>query len=244
MNLVFNAVDALPAGGEIRLVAAQRGAHVEVAVSDDGEGMPAEVRARVFEPFFTTKGEGGTGLGLSQVFGIVEQHGGHVAVDSAAGRGTTVRLVFPRGLPARGDRARGVPARGSGLEGAPRALRILAVDDEPTLAGLLAHMLHRDGHAVAVAHSGEAALEVLDRGPFDLVVSDLGMGGISGWDLAEQVRARRPGLPFVLATGWGAEIDPDEARRRGVAAVLAKPYRLADLRRVVRDIDPATERPP
>jgi signal transduction histidine kinase/ActR/RegA family two-component response regulator len=231
-NLVFNAVDALPDGGMIRLAAKQSGEWVELAVADSGVGMSAETQARLFEPYFTTKGEHGTGLGLSIVYGIVARHSGQIAVESAPGGGTTFRLLFP--LAAAVAPAAPSPAA---VAGDCRTLRILAVDDEPALGRLLARLLEMDGHAVVVSSSAEEALGRLAREPFDLVLSDVGMGaGMNGWELAQRVRAAHPGLVFVLATGWGAAIEPEEARRQGIRAVIPKPYRLDDLRRLIASI--------
>jgi CheY-like chemotaxis protein len=119
------------------------------------------------------------------------------------------------------------------IASAQRGLRILAVDDEPYLRDLIALMLERDGHTVVTTATGEQALEHLDDGSFDLVISDIGLGaGMNGWELGRQVRARFPVVRFALATGWGAQIDSAEARAGGVEAVIPKPYRLADLRRL------------
>ena len=229
-NLVFNAVDALPDGGEVRLAVERRGAEVEAVVADTGVGMSAEVQARVFEPFFSTKGERGTGLGLPSVFGIVERHGGRVTIDSAPGRGTAFRLTFPAAqadAPAAPEEARAA----STVRG-----RVLVVDDEPQIARLAQMALAAEGHEVVLAASGEDALARLAEQPFDLVVSDVGMGeGMNGWELVERGRALYPSIHWLLATGWGATIDSDEARSRGIEAVLAKPYRVGALRALVRD---------
>jgi CheY-like chemotaxis protein len=226
INLIFNAVDALPSGGTIRLrVLAEDGQGI-IEVVDSGVGMTAEDQARVFEPFFTTKGESGTGLGLSMVFGIVEQHRGHIEVRSAPGQGATFRMKFPL-AEASGD-AR--PGGGSAQVKPLLPMRILAVDDEPMMTRAIVRMLKPLGHVVSVAASGEEALEKLAEHPFDAVVSDLGMGsGMNGWELADAVRLRWPGVRFLLATGWGAAIDPAEATTRGVEAVLSKPYHPVDL---------------
>ena len=225
-NLVFNAVDALPEGGTIRLAARAAGRDVVLETADSGVGMSAEVQARIFEPFFTTKGDRGTGLGLAMVFGIVERHGGQIAVQSAPGQGTTVRLTLPAG--GAGSVVPNEPTERS------RPLRVLAVDDEPAITRMVSFMLEPDGHTVVTASSGEEALARLAAEPFDLVLSDVAMGsGMNGWDLAARVQQRRPGLPFALATGWGAQIDSAQARANGVSAVIAKPYRLGDLRRLV-----------
>jgi CheY-like chemotaxis protein len=234
-NLVFNAVDALPTGGRILLRVVAEGEYAIIEVTDSGVGMSAAVQARVFEPFFTTKGDAGTGLGLAMVFGIVEQHGGHIDVRSAPGEGTTIRIALPLVEPVATPEPLQTPSRGAGP--VPH-LRVLAVDDEPAMTKAVVRMLRAGGHAVSVAESGEGALEQLAASAFDVVVSDMGMGpGMNGWELAAAVKGRWPGVRFVLATGWGAAIDPDEARLKGVHAVLAKPYLPLDLNAALVESD-------
>jgi PAS domain S-box-containing protein len=228
-NLVLNAVDAMPRGGTIHLSARRLGGEIEVAVADSGAGMSPEVQKRVFEPFFSTKGEKGTGLGLAMVHGVVEQHDGRVTLESQVGKGTTFRMLFPAAAGRAGD----APAPKQSASRV-QALRILAVDDEPSLRLLIPRLLGQDGHHVTVAASGEQAISILEAQEFDLVISDLGMGpGMNGWELADQVRLRWPSIRFTLATGWGEQIDPETARARGVRAVLSKPYRLRDLKDLV-----------
>jgi PAS domain S-box-containing protein len=226
-NVIFNAVDALPTGGTIHLrVLAEDGKGI-IEVTDSGIGMTLDVQERVFEPFFTTKGEGGTGLGLAMVFGIVEQHGGQIKVRSAPGDGTSFRITLP--LVVVPEEAVPAPLHLVALH-APRPLRVLAVDDEPMMTRALMRMLKPSGHVVTTAASGEEALDRLAEQPFDVVVSDMGMGsGMNGWELADVVRLRWPSVRFILATGWGAAIDPSEARAKGVESVLAKPYHPAEL---------------
>jgi PAS domain S-box-containing protein len=233
MNVILNAVDALPTGGTIHVRSAQRHDQVGIEITDDGIGMSPEVQAKIFEPFFTTKGDKGTGLGLATVFGIVERHGGQVRVHSALGKGTKFRLTLPTSnLPIEVEASTGADVIDSAVE--QRQLRILAVDDEPSLTKAVVRLLRPGGHLVTTAISGEEALEYLEKQAFDLVLSDVGMGpGMSGWDLAERVRTGWPDIRFVLATGWGAGIDPVEARDKGVAAVLAKPYSFEELKMVL-----------
>jgi len=232
-NVIFNAVDALPRGGTIRLSVKAEDGQGAIEVADTGVGMSAEVQARVFEPFFTTKGESGTGLGLAMVFGIVEQHGGQIVLRSAPGAGTTIRITFPIAV---GIVSPTPPVPLQTLQ----PLRVLAVDDEPMMTRAVVRMLKPSGHVVSVAASGEEALEKLAGQTFDVVVSDLGMGaGMNGWDLAAAVRSRWPNVRFFLATGWGAAIDPGEATARGVEAVLSKPYQLVDLNRALASTDRA-----
>ncbi|MBV9896544.1 MAG: PAS domain S-box protein [Chloroflexi bacterium] len=238
MNLVLNSVDAMPQGGTITVRVFSEDDRACVDVTDTGTGMPPEVRARIFEPFFTTKGEAGTGLGLPTVFGLVEHLKGHMEVETAAGAGTTFRLQFPLSQEIQSTPA-ATPATtqqssAQSETAQRRQLRILAVDDEPAITRAVLRLLRPAGHVVSTADSAEQALERLASNTFDLVVSDLGLGsGMNGWDLAERVRQAWPETRFVLATGWGATIDPVEARQRGVDAVLSKPYAPEELERVV-----------
>ncbi len=228
-NLVFNAVDALPRGGQIRLVARPRFGRAVVEVADNGEGIPPDVRDRIFEPFFTTKGALGTGLGLAMVQSIVRRHDGAVAVSSRPGEGTVFRLEFPVAT----DVQAAEPPTGH-ARGADQMLRVLVVDDQAAITRMAAMILGQYGHTVATATSAEGALAIMEDDAFELVVSDVAMGeGLNGWQLAASIRKRWPHVRIVLATGWGAGIDPDEAQSRGVDAVIAKPYRAKDLLDVI-----------
>ncbi|HEY3059001.1 MAG TPA: ATP-binding protein [Chloroflexota bacterium] len=232
MNLLLNATDALPQGGTIKLRVFQADQNAVLEVVDDGVGMAPDVQSRVFEPFFTTKADKGTGLGLASVFGLVERLGGQIGVDSVLGRGTTFRLSFPLQLamPAAVSEVR--PPVEPGSE--PRQLRILAVDDEPALTKAVVRLLRPRGHVVMTASCGEEALERLAQSPFDVVLSDVGMGeGMNGWELAARVREMWPDTRVVLATGWGAAIDPEDARAKGITAVLAKPYSCEELDQIL-----------
>jgi PAS domain S-box-containing protein len=233
-NLIFNAVDALPRGGAIDLRASRQREHVMIEVSDTGTGMPKDVQTRVFDPFFTTKGEFGSGLGLPQVLAIVERHGGTIEVQSAPNRGTTFRMTFP---PASPPVARPPQPIENPISAPKRSIRILVVEDEEQLARMARVVLMQHGHQVVVASSGEQALEILEGEHFELVISDLGLGGgKNGWDLAMEVRDQWPTTRFVLVTGWGAAIDPKEAMARGVDEVIAKPYRIDTLRQVADQV--------
>ena len=236
-NLVFNAVDALPRGGKVTLTAHEQDQQVVVTVSDTGTGMLPEVRERIFEPFYTTKGDRGTGLGLPQVRAVVQQLGGRIAVESEPCRGTRFWITLPKTDVMTLPVAAVAPSDDAGSGG----LRVLLVEDELKLANLASMLLARDHHHVSVVNSGEGALQHLEEHAVDVVVSDLGLGlGMNGWQLAEQVRLRWPGTRMLLATGWGAAIDPEEARSRGVERVVAKPYRAIELRSAVaRTADPS-----
>jgi len=234
VNLVFNAVDALPEGGIIRLRAYRQDQKVVIEVQDTGTGMSAEVQSQVFQPLFTTKGAHGTGLGLAQVMGAVEQHGAQVTIESILGQGTTFRLTFPA---SHGSVAAVI------VPPATSSLAILVVDDEPALADLLTRMLRVDGHAAVAVHSGASALERLNTESFDLVISDMGMPGMDGWELTRQVQSHYPTMPVIIASGWGSQIAPEEARERGIEAIVAKPYRRSDLQKALATLGASPKRP-
>jgi len=242
-NLLFNAIDAMPTGGTICVKVHSENNDAVVEVIDSGTGMSPEVQAHIFEPFFTTKYDAGTGLGLAMTFAIVQQHGGAIDVHSTPGQGTCFRLKFPL-TRVRSSENRSLAARDLTTSPAVRALRVLAADDEPAMTRAISRMLRPQGHVVTTAESGEQALALLEAESFDVVISDMGMGaGITGFELAERVQHRWPHVRFLLATGWGAAIEPSDARRRGIEAVLAKPYRPADLQRLLASPSPTTDNP-
>src|SRR5262249_19214465 len=175
-NLILNAVDAMPHGGELTLTSVVIGDTVEVTVGDTGVGIPPEVQERIFDPFFTTKGPQGTGLGLSMSYGILSRHGARITVDSEPGRGTTFRITFRRAeAPARSvDDGRD--------ESSPmESLRCLVVDDEESVATVLGDVLEASGHQVVVLTDGADAIARVQRETFDGVFTDLARPRVSGW---------------------------------------------------------------
>ena len=229
-NLLINAIEAMPSGGEIVLEGAAEAEAVLLSVRDTGVGMSADVQAKIFEPFFTTKGMRGTGLGLSLVYGIMERHGGRIAVESAPGQGTVFTLRFQR---AHGEDTPQPPAPSAAL---PRPGRILLVDDDDMVRTTVASLLRAVGVQVAEAEGGASALAQLRGQPVDLVVTDLGMPDMTGWEVAEAVKGLHPALPVILMTGWQDQTAATPEQRRHVDAVLAKPTRLEDLLRAMREV--------
>lgn len=238
-NLVLNAIDAMPEGGRLELRTAALAAEESplgepsalLTVSDTGVGMSPEVQAQIFAPFFTTKGPQGTGMGLTMVAGIVQHHQGLISVSSEPGQGTTFAIYLPARPalgPATAPEAPAIP------DGARR--QVLVVDDDEAVRHVLSRQIGRLGHVVAEAGSGEEALAMLAATPFDLICTDLGMPGMSGWELIARVRALRPDLQTVLVTGWGEQIDPELAGARGVDAVIAKPFDQLRLKQVLADL--------
>ncbi|MBL0889574.1 MAG: PAS domain-containing protein [Gemmatimonadaceae bacterium] len=224
LNLVQNAIDAMPKGGTLTLRTAVEGNEVCIAVRDTGVGMTEEVRERAFDPFFSTKGAGGTGLGLAEVYGIARRHRGSAAITSVPERGTEVLLRFPRWRERNGRPTPSQPL----LPTQPQ--RILVVEDHDDGRDFLRRILEADGHTVAVAASvreGERALEAAGP-PFDLLLTDVGLPDGSGWSLVKTARARFPDLRVGVITGWEPQVGTSEAQ--AVEFVLRKPLRAAELK--------------
>jgi PAS domain S-box-containing protein len=233
MNLVVNARDAMPAGGDIVFGARQAAMNdagerfVCVTVTDQGEGMDAATLARATEPFFTTKGVGkGTGLGLSMVHGMVEQCGGRLAMHSEPGKGTCVEIWLP---------AAERPVRAAHPEVSTpqtRALRILAVDDDPIVLLNTATVLADMGHEVIQADDGEAALAMLTSRPVDLLLTDYAMPRMSGGELVEKVAQVQPDLKVIVLSGYA---DLPQGQSLSVHR-LSKPFSEAELARAIAEV--------
>jgi signal transduction histidine kinase/DNA-binding response OmpR family regulator len=236
-NLIFNAVDAMPEGGTLTLctralLAESRNAafpdQVFVEVSDTGVGMDDDTRRRCIEPFYTTKGEHGTGLGLAMVYGMTQRNGGRLEIESAVGKGTTVRLVFPVATSA--PTATSHPSQPHAV----RPLRILLIDDDPLLSGSLQDILQGDGHTVTTADGGQKGIDVFLEAqgrtdPFEVVITDLGMAHIDGHRVAASIKTVSSATPVFLLTGWGKRT-PAGAAIPNIDHVLSKPPRIADIR--------------
>jgi CheY-like chemotaxis protein len=235
-NFIFNAVDAIPRAGTITVKTWTESDRVVVTFSDTGEGMSPEVQRKLFDPFFTTKGAGGTGLGLSVAYGIARRHGASIDVRSERGKGTTFRLEFPA-LRAKDAAADEVPA---GIPpAAPSSVgteRVLVVDDQNEIRDLVRDVLQGAGYVVTMARDGAEALERIQAQAFDLVITDLGMPGISGWEVARESRRMRPEVRIILLTGWAATLDLKDIEKNGVNRTLKKPFEMDGLLRTVRDV--------
>lgn len=240
VNMVFNAVDAMPAGGELTLSAEQLDGIIEIAVSDTGSGMSEEVRSRIFDPFFTTKGKAGLGLGLAVSYGIIRRHEGTVEVESEVDRGTTFKIRLPMAKSVtEADELDNAPemvadnaiARGSSITQINQP-RILVVDDEMEVRELLRDILESEGCKAILADSGQRALTLFDSGKFDAVFTDIGMPEMSGWELAHAVRERDDQVALAVITGWGEAVGSSEQKEAQVDWVVTKPFdisRIAEL---------------
>ena len=249
-NLATNARDAMPRGGRLVIATANRqldadyasahaevtaGDYVAIEVTDSGTGMPSEVAERIFEPFFTTKEQGkGTGLGLSMVFGFIKQSGGHIAVYSEPGVGTTFRLYLPRDTSEAAAATETVtvaaPSRGTGET-------VLAVEDNERLRRLVVRQLRGLGYQPIEAINAAEALSILEREPVDVLFSDIVMpGDLDGMELAQQVRERWPLVKIILTSGFpGTRLDDRLGQQNGSVRILTKPYRSEDLGAALRE---------
>ncbi len=244
VNMVFNAVDAMPQGGSITLSTRTVGDRLEVCVRDTGVGMSDEVRPRVFDPFFTTKGKAGMGLGLAVSYGIIRRHEGSVEVQSEVARGTTFRMSLPvaRNAVRRPAGTGELKAPATNGEGETSA-RILVVDDEDHMRDLLKDILERDGHQVVQAAGGYEALSVLNETACDAVFTDLGMPGMSGWELARAIRKQNRQLPLAVITGWGEAVGSHEQQAAQVDWLVPKPFDASQIADIAREVSRRRLRP-
>ncbi|MDR9459984.1 MAG: response regulator, partial [Dehalococcoidia bacterium] len=218
INIIFNAVDAMPDGGKISIKAWRENNRVVISIADTGVGMSDQTKDKVFDPFFTTKGPSGVGLGLSMAYGIITRHGGDISAESSLGKGTTFYIKLPIG----GEEMQNGSSSDS-LNATGKA-KILLVDDDPNVNEVLELMLSQIGYDVTAVSHGQEAITLFKQGNYDLVITDLGMPDVSGWDVAEAVKQRSPETPVVLITGWGVQVDSAQRDKVGVDGVIAKPF--------------------
>ncbi len=234
VNLLVNAVDAMAGGGKITVTSGTKNEWAYFSVTDSGKGVSAENRTRIFDPFFTTKGIGeGTGMGLAVALSVMQRHGGTLHVDEVKPHGARFIAIMPRHHAALVEQRPVVVTR-------PQSQSILVVDDELSVRQVVARVLSHDKHTVSVATSAEEALDLLSKQTFHIIISDLGMPGMNGWDLLAQARALYPEIATVLMTGWGYQYDTMTAQSRGVDLVLPKPFEMQDLRKAIADLSGAT----
>jgi PAS domain S-box-containing protein len=230
-NLILNAVDAMPKGGQITLRSrAVEPDQVQLDVADTGIGMDEATRSRCLELFFTTKGVRGSGLGLAMVYGVIERHGGEIQIESEPGGGTNVRLIFPAAPTA------SVSSTAIRTEFRPQQpLRILVIDDDPIILKSLRDTLEMDGHCVEAADGGQRGIDAFRAAsersePFAAVITDLGMPYVDGRTVANAIKSIRPQTPVILLTGWGHRMVAENDKPQNVDRVLSKPPKLAILR--------------
>jgi PAS domain S-box-containing protein len=217
VNLIVNAIDAMPDGGRLKISCELAGATVRIRFTDTGTGMTEEIRERIFEPFYTTKENLGTGLGLSVSYGIIERHGGAITVASQVGQGTTFTIDLPAAEAACLEAS-------APQQPATESLSVLVIDDEPFVRETLAEMLQELSHKVVIAEGGRMALEKLHAGHFDLVFTDLSMPEMDGWETAGEIRRQWPDINIILVTGYGKNTVPPNGEANLVDGTIGKPF--------------------
>jgi nitrogen-specific signal transduction histidine kinase/CheY-like chemotaxis protein len=231
-NLIFNALDAMPDGGSLDVRAELEDETVVLTFADTGAGMTPEILGQVYDPFFTTKNEKGTGLGLSLVRGIILRHHGEMDVDSVPDKGTTFRIRLPL-YEGEEEIAQPVPVEISmavdGDATASSSLRVLIVEDEPEILALMAEILDKHGYDTVTASNGAEAMRVLGGNEFHVVIADLGMPEMTGWEVIAEARRMLPHARYIITTGWGDSFVDVDLKARGVDHVLPKPVEVQSL---------------
>jgi PAS domain S-box-containing protein len=227
-NMINNSLDAMPKGGTLTFSAAVDTQTATVMVQDTGIGIPRSAIDRIFDPFFTTKGPRSTGLGMSVSYGIVRRHNGSISVSSEEGRGATLTITLPLG---RADfRVR--PDIEAAVQGGS-GLHVLVIDDDADVREVLVDMLESIGNRVESASEGVAGLEMFRAAPFDLVFTDLGMPGISGWDVAREIKSIREQTLLALVTGWDVQYQRENIEQYRIDFILHKPFQVSNIMDVV-----------
>ncbi len=234
-NLILNAVDAMPKGGKIKIKTYLMDSKAVIDVSDTGTGMDPDTKKHIFDPYFTTKDVGSSGLGLSIVYGLVTNAGGKIEVESEKGLGTTFSIILP--CQSQVEEETLEQEEGPEISGT-RNLKILVIDDEPQIVDLIKLMLKEVGHEVIACSVSEQALDIIKDEDFDLVLTDLGMPGISGWEIAKAVKEKNQDIPVVLMTGWGAGYEGKDLSGKCIDEVISKPFRLQNILNVINKLFP------
>lgn len=230
INMVFNALEAMPNGGILSFKTYEENNIVYVSISDNGVGIPQGVIGSIFEPFFTSKGVGHSGLGLSVAYGIISRHGGKIDVNSIYGKGTT----FTISLPGHAEKP-GIEKECFSTTRIQKT-NILAIDDEEVIRELLTNILARFDSNVTTAADGMSGIEIFQAGKYDIVFTDLGMPEISGWEVAQRIKALDPNVKLILLTGWGVELDEKELREKKIDAVINKPFQIEQIVKAVSNL--------
>jgi PAS domain S-box-containing protein len=218
VNLIVNAVDAMPKGGKLSITCRRQDDRLNLKFSDNGMGMPEDVRQKIFEPFFSTKGAHGTGLGLSVSYSIIERHAGSISVNSEPGKGTSFMIDLPAVVAESSTDAEQT------ISSDLPSLRILVVDDESPVRETLAEMLVAVHHKVELAGGGQEALQKMRQHTFDFVFTDLAMPEMDGWETARSIRKGWPDVKIVLVTGYGPTTTPPPGEEQLVDAIIGKPF--------------------
>jgi len=232
INIISNALDAMPDGGRISFRTWSKGDTVFVSITDTGRGMSEDLKKNVFDPFFTTKRPEGTGLGMSTSYSKVVRHGGKIEVDSEEGKGSTFTLQFPTTI----ETASPITTPKPELETKDKKLSILVVDDEEDICNMLDEFLTRSGHKVKAAYSGAGAIALVKRERFDLVLCDLAMPDVFGYDVIKFINKLEKRPKIGIITGWGGTLKPMNDEEFKVDFIIRKSFELLELTKHMNDV--------
>ncbi len=226
INMIFNSVDAMPKGGRIHTATYTNNESVYLDVSDNGTGMTEETKYRMFDPFFTMKGLDHSGLGMSMLYGTIKRHNGAINVKTTLGKGTTFTISFPKGKE-KIDKKNNIQGSVVGIN----KTNILIIDDEPEIGALLSEILSKQGHQVFMFDSGKDGIEAFKEGGYEILVTDLGLPDISGWEVINIARQIEPDVVTGVITGW--DVSEEEAKQKGVDFLVNKPFEANQIAQVV-----------
>ena len=218
INMIFNSVYAMPQGGKIHLAMYTKDESIYLEISDNGIGMTEETKRRIFDPFFTTKGVNHSGLGMSMLYGTIKRHNGSIDIKTKPGEGTMFTIVLPKGKEE-------IDKEDEKLDPVVeiRESNIMIIDDEPEIGVLLSEILSNQGHQTCVFDNGIGGIEAFKKGSYEILITDLGMPGVSGWEVINIVRQIKPGVVIGIITGW--DVSEEEAKQKGVDFLIKKPFR-------------------
>jgi PAS domain S-box-containing protein len=228
-NMIFNAIEAMHEGGKVEIRTFKKRRDIFIQISDTGAGIAEEAKKRIFEPFFTTKPFTNTGLGLSMSYGIVKRFGGEIEVESNVGQGTTFTITLPMGEEGKEETVDPQPIKKG------RKARILVIDDEEFVRSVLSRTLTQADHQVTMAEDGRKGVQLFREGNFDIVLTDLGMPGVSGWEVCRMIKEISPHTPVGMITGWGDERDRGKLEEYGLNFFISKPFDFAQILNVVAE---------
>jgi len=228
-NMIFNAIEAMHDGGKIEIRTSREGKDVFIQISDTGVGIAEETKERIFEPFFTTKPFTNTGLGLSMSYGIVKRFGGEIEVESKVGQGTAFTITLPIGEDEKEEAVDSQPIKKG------RRARILVIDDDEFVRSVLSRTLAQADHQVTLAENGGKGVQLFKEGEFDVVLTDLGMPGMSGWEVCRMIKEISPHTPVGMITGWGNERNRSKMEECGLDFFISKPFDFAQILNVVAE---------
>jgi len=238
INLINNALDAMPKGGKIKIETLMEDSYIKIMLQDNGIGISEAIKNKIFDPFFTTKGHQSSGLGLSVSYGIIKRHKGEIIVNSMEGQGTTFAIKIP--LLKKEEKQKEKKKKEKREKSKTKSIEsknanILVIEDEDEVRSVLFDILTSHGHKVLTASQGNKGIELFKKNNFDMVLTDLGMPGISGWQVAREVKRINPRVPVGIITGWQIQMEESMVKERGVDIIVNKPFRIEQVLKLVQE---------